>query len=78
MTNADRHMQAMPHAVWRTARKDHRCDGYFFKSCIGSGTIQSGERYLDTGDMRTHTRGPVMFKACKQCALSKAKGEADA
>lgn len=71
-TYAERHLRNFAHAKWRIARQQHHCDSYFHLACIGTGFIEAGQRYFDTGDAREFTRGPIMHKACEACASAKA------
>ena len=41
----------LPHARWRTARKEHWCSHWWSHSCTGTGRIARGARYLDTGEL---------------------------
>lgn len=64
MTQADYWLKT--NGKWRTARKDHPCNCIGRnRQCAGTGTIQKGETYLDTGERL----GPfTTYKLCKTCA----------
>jgi len=66
MTNAERWQHDMKKGQWRTAAREHRCDAFFYRHCVGSGLIPKGSRYFDTGES---VHGPYhTSRVCLECA----------